>query len=109
VHDDYVDPVAGMLRRLDPGPRRDLGDDVARPLGGPFRLLRTDLAGPGADALSTLHRIRGRRPGGFDDFPPGRVSVHHYLSIAGNGGRCSPVEPVVAAPTAAPIPAVAGP
>jgi subtilisin family serine protease len=109
VHDDYVDPLAAELRRLDQGPRRDLGDDFARPLAGSFRLVRTDLAGGGADALDTLHRVRGRRRSGFDDFPPGRVSVHHYLSITGNGGRCAPVEPQVAAPTTAPIPPTGNP
>jgi subtilisin family serine protease len=109
VHDDYVEPLAAELRRLDRGPRRDVGDDFARPLAGNFRLVRTDLAGGAADALDTLHRIRGRRRSGFDDFPPGRVSVHHYLSITGNGGRCAPVEPLVTAPSTAPIPAAGNP
>jgi subtilisin family serine protease len=108
VHDDYVDRLTGTLRSLDPAAPRDLGDDAVRPLAGGFQLVRTDLAG-GGDALGALHRLRGRRAGGFDEFPPGRVSVHHYLSITGNGGRCSPVEPVVAAPPATPVPATGNP
>lgn len=109
VHEDLVERLTRVLRSLDAGPRRDLGGDIVRPVAGRYHLVRADLAGAGADALDTLHRVRGRRSSAFDDFPPGRVSVHHYLSIAGNGGRCSPVEPMVAAPSVTPTPARGNP
>jgi subtilisin family serine protease len=125
VRGDYVERVKEILRALNQAPpderqRQTAADDPetwTRPVIDGAWLVRTDLNPDNAqvDAMTTADLILGRPQRGVDDavaapfdrLPPGSLSLHHYLSIAGNGGRCAPVEPLFAKPDAPPAPPVA--